>query len=279
MKNKNVEYFPYLPYSQIEDNKRCQNIIKEMKKDPFTFHKKKSSLINLYYINKQKDVGENQELLFFQKWHDEDINSYNNYMKRKSSTIEANTRNYLKFISNPNIINLRKSRNQIYYNPIKENKSSNINNISSLNHSNNNVNIQIKQLNKKELNFNIKKNPTEKDIFKKRDELIKNNAKFRRSDIPNPSYFNEIGEEIMKLNNEAMDYNIREAEKKLYKKLTNKYDDISLSPEKIQNINYYNLGESFLDVNPLINKGSYFQNELKNAKKYNGKKKSDLMII
>ena len=279
MKNKNVEYFPYLPYSQIEDNKRCQNIIKEMKKDPFTFHKKKSSLINLYYINKQKDIGENQELLFFQKWHDEDINSYNNYMKRKSSTIEANTRNYLKFISNPNIINLRKSRNQIYYNPIKENKSSNINNISSLNHSNNNVNIQIKQLNKKELNFNIKKNPTEKDIFKKRDELIKNNAKFRRSDIPNPSYFNEIGEEIMKLNNEAMDYNIREAEKKLYKKLTNKYDDISLSPEKIQNINYYNLGESFLDVNPLINKGSYFQNELKNAKKYNGKKKSDLMII
>ena len=279
MKNKNVEYFPYLPYSQIEDNKRCQNIIKEMKKDPFTFHKKKSSLINLYYINKQKDVGENQELLFFQKWHDEDINSYNNYMKRKSSTIEANTRNYLKFISNPNIINLRKSRNQIYYNPIKENKSSNINNISSLNHSNNNVNIQIKQLNKKELNFNIKKNPTEKDIFKKRDELIKNNAKFRRSDIPNPSYFNEIGEEIMKLNNEAMDYNIREAEKKLYKKLMNKYDDISLSPEKIQNINYYNLGESFLDVNPLINKGSYFQNELKNAKKYNGKKKSDLMII
>ena len=279
MKNKNVEYFPYLPYSQTEDNKRCQNIIKEMKKDPFTFHKKKSSLINLYYINKQKDVGENQELLFFQKWHDEDINSYNNYMKRKSSTIEANTRNYLKFISNPNIINLRKSRNQIYYNPIKENKSSNINNISSLNHSNNNVNIQIKQLNQQELNFNIKKNPTEKDIFKKRDELIKNNAKFRRSDIPNPSYFNEIGEEIMKLNNEAMDYNIREAEKKLYKKLTNKYDDISLSPEKIQNINYYNLGESFLDVNPLINKGSYFQNELKNAKKYNGKKKSDLMII
>lgn len=279
MKNKNVEYFPYLPYSQIEDNKRCQNIIKEMKKDPFTFHKKKSSLINLYYINKQKDVGENQELLFFQKWHDEDINSYNNYMKRKSSTIEANTRNYLKFISNPNIINLRKSRNQIYYNPIKENKSSNINNISSLNHSNNNVNIQIKQLNQQELNFNIKKNPTEKDIFKKRDELIKNNAKFRRSDIPNPSYFNEIGEEIMKLNNEAMDYNIREAEKKLYKKITNKYDDISLSPEKIQNINYYNLGESFLDVNPLINKGSYFQNELKNAKKYNGKKKSDLMII
>ena len=76
-----------------------------------------------------------------------------------------------------------------------------------------------------------------------------------------------------------MNYNIREAEKKLNKKLLNKYDDIPLSPEKIQNINYYNLGESSLNVNPLINKGSYFQDELKNIKKYKGRKKTDLMII
>ena len=40
-----------------------------------------------------------------------------------------------------------------------------------------------------------------------------------------------------------MDYNIREAKKKL----TNKYNNISLSTEEIKN-----LGESFLDVNPLI---------------------------
>ena len=48
-------------------------------------------------------------------------------MKRKASTIEANTRNYLKFMSHRNIINLRKSRNENYYNPIKENINSNIN--------------------------------------------------------------------------------------------------------------------------------------------------------
>ena len=279
MKDKNVRYFPYLPYSQIEDNKRCQNIIKEMEKDPFTFHKKKISFINLCHNNKEKNIGENQELLFFQKWHDKNINLYNNFMKRKASTIEANTRNYLKFMSHRNIINLRKSRNENYYNPIKENINSNINDISKLNHCNSNLNINNKEKDKKELNFNNKKNQIEEYIFKKSAELMKSNVKFRRSDITNPSYFNEIGEGIMKLNNDAMNYNIREAEKKYNKKFMNKYDDIPLSPEKIQNPNYYNIGESSLNVNPLINKGSYFQNGLKNVNKYNGRKKTDLMII
>ena len=279
MKDKNVRYFPYLPYSQLEDNKRCQNIIKEMEKDPFTFHKKKISFINLCHNNKEKNIGENQELLFFQKWHDKNINSYNNYMKRKASTIEANTRNYLKFMSHRNIINLRKPRNENYYNPIKENINSNINDISKLNHCNSNLNINNKEIDKKELNFNNKKNQIEEYILKKSAELMKSNVKFRRSDITNPSYFNEIGEGIMKLNNDAMNYNIREAEKKYNKKLMNKYDDIPLSPEKIQNPNYYNIGESSLNVNPLINKGSYFQNGLKNVNNYNGRKKTDLMII
>ena len=279
MKDKKVKYFPYLPYSQIEDNKRCQNIIKEMERDPFTFHKKKISFINLCHTNKEKNIGENQELFFFQKWHDKNINSYNNYMKRKASTIEANTRNYLKFMSHRNIINLRKSRNENYYNPIKENINSNINDISKLNHCNSNLNINNKEIDKKELNFNIKKNQIEEYILKKSAELMKSNVKFRRSDITNPSYFNEIGEGIMKLYNDAMNYNIREAEKKYNKKFMNKYDDIPLSPEKIQNPNYYNIGESSLNVNPLINKGSYFQNGLKNVNKYNGRKKTDLMII
>ena len=281
MKNKNVEYFPFLPYSRIEDNKRCQHILKEMEKDPFTFHKKKSSLINLYQINnKQKDVGENQELLFFQKWHDKNINSYNNFMKRKSLTIEANTRNYLKFISYPNINNnLSKSRHQNYYNSLKENLDSNINDFSKLNHCNSNLNRNYKEIDKKALNFNLKKNPSEKDIFKKRHELALGKMTYRRSDITNPSYFTEVGEEIINFNKDVMNYNIREAEKKYTKKKMHKKDDITLSPEKIQNLNYYNIGESSLNVNPIINKGSYFQKELKYSKKYNGRKKTDIMII
>ena len=280
MKNKNVEYFPYLPYSQIEDNKRCQNILKEMEKDPFTFHKKKSSLMNLYNINLQKDSGENQELLFFQKRHDKDINSYNNFMQKKSSTIEANARNYLKYISHPiNINNLSKRRSQKDYSSIKENINSNINNLSTLTHSNINLNIDNKETEKSSLYFNLKKNPTEKNIFTKKSEFIAGNVKIKRSDITNPSYFNEIGEEIMKLNNDVMNYNIKEAQKKLNKKMMNKNEDISISPEKINNRDYYNIGESTLNVNPIINKGSYFQNELKNIKKYYGRKRTDLMII
>ena len=280
MKNKNVEYFPYLPYSQIEDNKRCQNILKEMEKDPFTFHKKKSSLMNLYNINLQKDSDENQELLFFQKRHDKDINSYNNFMQKKSSTIEANARNYLKYISHPiNINNLSKRRSQKDYSSIKENINSNINNLSTLTHSNSNLNIDNKETEKSSLYFNLKKNPTEKNIFTKKSEFIAGNVKIKRSDITNPSYFNEIGEEIMKLNNDVMNYNIREAQKKLNKKMMNKNEDISISPEKINNRDYYNIGESTLNVNPIINKGSYFQNELKNIKKYYGRKRTDLMII
>ena len=280
MKNKNVEYFPYLPYSQIEDNKRCQNILKEMEKDPFAFHKKKSSLMNLYNINLQKDSGENQELLFFQKRHDKDINSYNNFMQKKSSTIEANARNYLKYISHPiNINNLSKRRSQKDYSSIKENINSNINNLSTLTHSNSNLNIDNKETEKSSLYFNLKKNPTEKNIFTKKSEFIAGNVKIKRSDITNPSYFNEIGEEIMKLNNDVMNYNIREAQKKLNKKMMNKNEDISISPEKINNRDYYNIGESTLNVNPIINKGSYFQNELKNIKKYYGRKRTDLMII
>lgn len=280
MKNKNVEYFPYLPYSQIEDNKRCQNILKEMEKEPFTFHKKKSSLMNLYNINLQKDSGENQELLFFQKRHDKDINSYNNFMQKKSSTIEANARNYLKYISHPiNINNLSKRRSQKDYSSIKENINSNINNLSTLTHSNSNLNIDNKETEKSSLYFNLKKNPTEKNIFTKKSEFIAGNVKIKRSDIANPSYFNEIGEEIMKLNNDVMNYNIREAQKKLNKKMMNKNEDISISPEKINNRDYYNIGESTLNVNPIINKGSYFQNELKNIKKYYGRKRTDLMII
>ena len=83
----------------------------------------------------------------------------------------------------------------------------------------------------------------------------------------------------MKLNNDVMNYNIREAQKKLNKKMMNKNEDISISPEKINNRDYYNIGESTLNVNPIINKGSYFQNELKNIKKYYGRKRTDLMII
>ena len=88
MKEKDVEYFPYLPYSVIEDNKRCQQMLKTIKNDPFTYHKKKSTLTNLVRVNSQDDIGDNQELLFFQKRHDKDINSYNNFMQKNHQQLK-----------------------------------------------------------------------------------------------------------------------------------------------------------------------------------------------
>ena len=35
-------YFPYLPYSQNEDNKRYKYIYEIMERNPFTYHKKKN---------------------------------------------------------------------------------------------------------------------------------------------------------------------------------------------------------------------------------------------
>ena len=282
-KEKDLEYFPYLPYSQVEDNKRCQRMLRQIKNDPFTFHKKKSSLTNLIRINNQKDTKENQELLFFQRRHDKDINSYNNFMKRKNETIDANARNYINFILN-NKPKENKLKNQIDYNAIKENINSNINNFPRLNHSNSNINIKAEEVEKKQILFNNNKSSTQKNIFidnNKKQEFVAN-LKKRRTDITNPFYFNEIGEEIMKLNNDIMNYNLKEAEKKMNKKKINSRnyinEDISLGPEKIRNINYYNIGQSSLNINPILNKGSYFENELKNRNN-NNRKKTDLMII
>jgi len=282
-KEKNLEYFPYLPYSQEEDNKRCQQMLRQIKNDPFTFHKKKSSLTNLIRINNQKDIKENQELLFFQRRHDKDINSYNNFMKRKNETIDANARNYINFILN-NKPKENKLKNQIDYNAIKENINSNINNFPRLNHSNSNINIKAEEVEKKQILFNNNKSSTQKNIFidnNKKQEFVAN-LKKRRTDITNPFYFNEIGEEIMKLNNDIMNFNLKEAEKKMNKKKINSRnyinEDISLGPEKIRNINYYNIGQSSLNINPILNKGSYFENELKNRNN-NNRKKTDLMII
>ena len=186
-KEKNLEYFPYLPYSQVEDNKRCQQMLRQIKNDPFTFHKKKSSLTNLIRINNQKDIKENQELLFFQRRHDKDINSYNNFMKRKNETIDANARNYINFILN-NKPKENKLKNQIDYNAIKENINSNINNFPKLNHSNSNINIKAEEVEKKQILFNNNKSSTQKNIFidnnKNKQEFVAN-LKKRRTDITN----------------------------------------------------------------------------------------------
>ena len=301
---------PYLPNSRVEDNKRYKYIRDMIDQNPFTFHRKKNAFSlfdknhfkiidndvdknekNSNEINKNFSLNNNDlETLIFQKDHDKYMNLYNNFMKRKTSKIEENAQNYLKFL-------------------VKFKKSFQINNIltSSQNTTNNNS-ISNTYINKSSIFYNFnnhtipisnqfrvrkhfllgKKSPSEVNIFSPRnsndsiieydkDNFIAGNIKTKNSDITNPFFYNGVAKEIIKLNQETMDYNKRESENKYKQKKSNQRhlnNDITLSPEKIHNPNYYNIGESSLEINPIINKGHYSISYSRNYNSFN-KQKSD----
>lgn len=319
MKLQKISYFPYLPNSRIEDNKRYKHIRDIMEKNPFTFHKKKNSFIfdknhfkiletpsepkeNINENNINSSINNNnQEILIFQKEHDKYINLFNNFIKNKSSKLETNAQNYLHFLmqnkklyqlnNNLNNKNTLINNNLIYSNnnTINNNKSiPSLNKSSSLsNIFNNNNTISISNEYKGRKHFILgKKSPTETDIFSprtkvtnktiesERDNFIANNIKTKNSDITNPFFYNGIAKEIIKLNQETMDYNKKESEKRyLLKKNNLRYsnNDLPLSPEKMNNPNYYySIGETSLEINPIINKGHYsmsYSKKLNNFKR------------
>ena len=87
-----ITYFPYLPNSKNEDNKRYKFFIDKIEKEPFTYHKKKNSSFFFnkhYYVSNNTDFDlnknqnkVNQELLFFQNEHDK-----NNYLQNRNHNI------------------------------------------------------------------------------------------------------------------------------------------------------------------------------------------------
>ena len=260
------EYFPYLPNSRIEDNKRYKYMNDIMDKNPFAFHKKKyyfsnsgdntnnniytqdfltcntnsynnnnDILINSYTPRNQNLNGENvnQELLVFQKENDKNINLYNSFMKNKSSSIEAHAQNYLNFISqhrnlspqNKNNINLNINNNNFYNYPLKRNKS-------------------VADMEK--INLENQKN------------FVPGFIKVRTSDITNPFFYDGVAKEIMKRNKEIMEYNLRESERKYNNNKIRKIsrisnDSLPYAPGQITNPDYYNLGDSVLNANPIVN--------------------------
>ena len=328
MELKKLTYFPYLPNSRIEDNKRYKYIRDMMEKNPFTFHRKKNALSffdkkRFKIIDSKSDNIEknneintnsslnnnNQESLIFQKDHDKYMNLYNNFMKKKTSTIESNAQNYLNYLINlkkpfqitNNInndnknYNLIKTQNNSNYNAesiSNINKSTNLNNLSNT-MNNNTIPISNHVPGRKNFILGIK-SPTETNLFsprgslssnnifesekeKERENFIASNIKTKNSDITNPFFYNGIAKEIIKLKQETMDYNKKESENKYKQKknyLRYSNDDIALSPEKIHNPNYYNIGESHLEINPIINRGHYSMSYSRNHKTFN-RQKSD----
>ena len=270
-KKSKISYFPYLPNSKIDDNKRYKYICDKIEKEPFAYHKKKNSSFvfnKQYYISLDSDLNKNrnkinQELLFFQKENDKYINSYNNFMQKKSSQIEENAENYLNYFSGyknniNNEQNFQNTKNN-YLNYSQELLPKN--KYLSKNRSVPNLFPSTSR------NYNnITKVKTEKNNF------IPSLVKTRGSDITNPFFYDEVAKEIMEKNQEVMAYNMKVSENKFRKKLiTSKFSDdkIALAPGKINNPNYYNLGESFLDKNPILNKGIYSPSYSFNANYFN----------
>ena len=289
-------YFPYLPNSRIEDNKRYKYIREMMEKNPFTYHKRKNVSSSMDYntysfttnnnsaqdknmINNNQIANNiidntngnniNQELLFFQRENDKYIDSYNSFMKQKSSTIENNAQTYLNYIT----------QNKKPYNI--DNKGNTFSNNGEYN-INNKVPLSNEYRGRKKILYenksasNLNYNPIryKNDIANNTIEVEKKNfipslIKARGSDITNPFFYDRIAKEIIKKNQETMDYNLKESENKFIKKRNlSKYSDdkLAVAPGKINNPNYYNLGESKLDKNPILNKGEYSPSFTRNYK-------------
>ena len=291
-------YFPYLPNSRIEDNKRYKYILEMMEKNPFTYHKRKNvsssmdlnnyritpinnnnpnqnkkminfNLIDNNTIDNSNGNNINQELLFFQRENDKYIDSYNSFMKQKSSAIENNAQKYLNYIT----------QNQNAYNI--SNKRINFPNIGEYNNDTGPLSNEdrgrkkfVLEKNKSACNLNEIPLRNNREFAYNTIEVDKKNfipslIKARGSDITNPFFYDRIAKEIIKKNQETMDYNLKESENKFIKKRNlSKYSDekLAVAPGKINNPNYYNLGESKLDKNPILSKGQYSPSFTRNYK-------------
>ena len=286
-------YFPYLPNSRIEDNKRYKYIRDMMEKNPFTYHKRKNISFNNNYntildnqnqnkimqndnisitnnIDNSNGNNINQELLFFQKANDNYIDSYNSFMKQKSSTIENNAQRYLNYITN-NKSSFNNKKNLLRND---EEFNNNLNNNLPINNELKGRKTNLYEKTKSAIDINafplINNNEyNNQTIEVDKRNFIPSNIKARGSDITNPFFYDCIAKEIIRKNQETMDYNLKESENKFNKKKKlSKYseDKLAIAPGKINNPKYYNLGESSLDKNPILNKGEYTPSFSRNYK-------------
>jgi len=84
-------------------------------------------------------------------------------------------------------------------------------------------------------------------------------GRYKRSDITNPNYFDNILKTlILKKNTNILNYN-KNIKRKYPKRNYLSFDnELPLPPGRINNLKYYNLGESKLKSNPIVNPGNHF---------------------
>ena len=195
-------------------------------------------------------------------------------MKNKSDLIKENALNYLHYISQKNKLSNTDITNSFEPKINFLNNSQLLNQpkkILTKNKSLPNIKIPFRNLKKEEFKLKLAETDKNNNI-----NFVPRIIKARGSDITNPFFYDQVARDIMQKNYEVMNYNLKESENKFFlKKKIPKYSDekIALAPGKINNPNYYDLGESKLEKNPILNKGIYSPSFSYNAnyfKRYKG---------
>ena len=262
--------------------KRNEEIEKVLKNDPFLYHKKKYVISSRFNDGNTKDGDDtNNELLLFQDENKKHINTLKNKIDRKSFIIEENANNYLNYMMNEKNFNNKNmktepgQRNKRYTQLIKSGIQSLSPNKYALNKNLLFSNYQNNTLDKK---YNINNNPYKYNSIDNIHNMNKAfsydennflpiiNTKKSASDITDNNYYDKISRQLkIKFNKNYLDYNQEMINKRKSPNNVNKMpyiktnNELTLPIGGISNPNYYNLGESKLSSNPIVNPGNRAQ--------------------
>ncbi len=261
--------------------KRNEEIEKVLKNDPFLYHKKKYVISSRFNDGDTKEGDDtNNELLVFQDENKKHINTLKNKINKKSFIIEENANNYLNYMMNEKNFNNKNmktepgQRNKRYTQLIKSGIQSLSPNKYALNKNLLFSNYQNNTLDKK-FNMNDPYNYNSIDNIHNMNKAFSYdennflpiiNTKKSASDITDNNYYDKISRQLkIKFNKNYLDYNQEMINKRKSPNNVNKMpyiktnNELTLPIGGISNPNYYNLGESKLSSNPIVNPGNRAQ--------------------
>jgi len=262
----------------IQEVKRNEEIEKVLKNDPFLYHKKKYVISSRFNDSNTKDGDNtNNELLLFQDENKKHINTLKNKINRKSFIIEENANNYLNYMMNEKNLNNKNmktepgQRNKRYTQLMKSgiqslspNKYAINKNLLFSNYQNNTLDKKL--MNNNHYNYNSIVNMNKAFSYDENNFLPIINTKKSASDITDNNYYDKISRQLkMQFNKNYLDYNQEIINKRKSPNNSNKMpyiknnNELTLPIGGISNPNYYNLGESKLSANPIVNPGNRAQ--------------------
>lgn len=257
-----------LLFCQDENNKQINSLKSKINNKSSTIENNAQNYIN-YMIKEKKSNSINKVMpteAGSSMINNYEINNKNQKPLNQFPNQESFTPNKYSY-NNYNNITLSNYRNNSI-----DRKYMNNNRLNSLNFNNNN--------NKNELSLGIRMNPSSsyKSLYENdnlnnnnnvnNNDIRNNNSFFERmpnykgtTDITDNSYYDKISKQlILQMNKNYMDYNQNLINKRYSPNAGNKFfirnNQLAIPPGHISNPRYYNLGESRLRSNPIVNPGN-----------------------